>query len=139
MSKQYQIHSVRRVKHLHQQPRVTWSILTTKINVKNTFTSHIDKKYFWHFCWLPYLYIWRRRTLVLIMIILLGNYKFQLVFAIVLFTIFLLIDRLTWRPDFVYCVSSLYWTNDALTLIKYHKGVYQYWSKSRFDIACCVP
>jgi hypothetical protein len=26
-------------------------------NVKNNFTSHIDKKkYFWHFCWLPYLY-----------------------------------------------------------------------------------
>jgi hypothetical protein len=42
--------------HLHQQPRVTWSMLTTKVNVKNTFTSHIDKKYFWHFCWLPYLY-----------------------------------------------------------------------------------
>ena len=30
--------------HLHQQPRDTWSILTTKVNVKNTFTSHIDKK-----------------------------------------------------------------------------------------------
>jgi hypothetical protein len=44
------------VDNLHQQPRVTWSILTTKVNVKNTFTSHIDKKYFWHFCWLPYLY-----------------------------------------------------------------------------------
>ena len=42
--------------HLHQQPGVFWSILTTKVNVKNTFTSHIDKKYFWHFCWLPYLY-----------------------------------------------------------------------------------
>jgi hypothetical protein len=41
--------------HLHQQSRVTWSILTTKVNVKNTFTSHIDNKYFWHFCWLPYL------------------------------------------------------------------------------------
>ena len=23
---------------------------------QNTFTSHIDKKYIWHFCWLPYLY-----------------------------------------------------------------------------------
>ena len=34
--------------HLHQQPRVPWSILTTKINVKNTRTSHIDKKYLWH-------------------------------------------------------------------------------------------
>ena len=44
------------VNHLHQQSRVTWSILTTKVNVKNTFTSHIDNKYFWHFCWLPYLY-----------------------------------------------------------------------------------
>ena len=44
------------VNHLHQQPRVTWSILTTKVNVKNTFTSDIDKKYFWHCCWLPYLY-----------------------------------------------------------------------------------
>jgi hypothetical protein len=44
------------VNHLHQQPRVTWSILTTKVNVKNTFTSHIDNKYFWHFCWFPYLY-----------------------------------------------------------------------------------
>jgi hypothetical protein len=44
------------VNHLQQQPRVTWSILTTKVNVKNTFTSHIDKIYFWHFCWLPYLY-----------------------------------------------------------------------------------
>jgi hypothetical protein len=44
------------VNHLHQQPRVTWSILTTKVNVKNTFTSHTDKKYFWHLCWLPYLY-----------------------------------------------------------------------------------
>ena len=68
------------VNHFHQQPRVTWSILTTKVNVKNTFTSHfdkkifltffpflltslkntftshIDKKYFWHFCWPPYLY-----------------------------------------------------------------------------------
>ena len=32
------------VNHLHQQPRVTWRILTTKVNVKNTFTSHIDKK-----------------------------------------------------------------------------------------------
>ena len=29
----------------------------SEVNVKNTFTSHIDKKkYFWHFCWLPYLY-----------------------------------------------------------------------------------
>jgi hypothetical protein len=27
-----------------------------EVNVKNTFTSHIDKKYFWHLCWLPYLY-----------------------------------------------------------------------------------
>ena len=44
------------VNKLHQHPRVTWSILTTKVNVKNTFTSHIDKTYFWHFCWLPYLY-----------------------------------------------------------------------------------
>jgi hypothetical protein len=34
------------VNHLHQQPRVTWSMLTTKVNVKNTFTSHIDKKIF---------------------------------------------------------------------------------------------
>jgi hypothetical protein len=25
------------VNHLHQQPRVTWSVLTTKVNVKNTF------------------------------------------------------------------------------------------------------
>jgi hypothetical protein len=23
---------------------------------KDTFTSHIDKEYFWHCCWLPYLY-----------------------------------------------------------------------------------
>ena len=30
--------------HLHQQPQVTWSILTTKVNVKNTFMSHINKK-----------------------------------------------------------------------------------------------
>jgi hypothetical protein len=44
------------VNHLHQQPRVTWSILPTKVNVINTFTSHIDRKYVWHFCWLPYLY-----------------------------------------------------------------------------------
>jgi hypothetical protein len=44
------------VNHLYQQPWVTWSILTTKVNVKNTFTSHNDKKYFWHICWLPYLY-----------------------------------------------------------------------------------
>jgi hypothetical protein len=44
------------VNHLHQQPRVPWSILTTKVNVKNIFTSHIDKKYPWHCCWLPYLY-----------------------------------------------------------------------------------
>ena len=43
------------VNYLHQQPRVTWSILTTKVNVKNTFTSHFDNN-FWHFCWLPYLY-----------------------------------------------------------------------------------
>jgi hypothetical protein len=42
------------VNHLHQQPRVTWSILATKVNVKNTFTSHIDKHYFWHFCWPPH-------------------------------------------------------------------------------------
>ena len=34
------------VNHLRQQPRVTWSILTTKVNVKNTFTSHIDKHIF---------------------------------------------------------------------------------------------
>jgi hypothetical protein len=45
------------VNHLHQQPRVSWRILTTKVNVKNTFTSQIDKKYFWRFsqfsgCWL---------------------------------------------------------------------------------------
>jgi hypothetical protein len=44
------------VNHLHQQPRVPWTILTTKVNVKNTITSHIDKKYLWHCCWLPYLY-----------------------------------------------------------------------------------
>jgi hypothetical protein len=30
--------------------------VTTKENIKNTFTSHIDKKYLWHCCWLPYLY-----------------------------------------------------------------------------------
>ena len=40
----------------HQPPRVTWSILTTKVNVKNTLTLQINKKYFWHFCWLPCLY-----------------------------------------------------------------------------------
>jgi hypothetical protein len=34
------------VNHLHQQPRVPWSILTTKVNVKNTFMSHIDKNIF---------------------------------------------------------------------------------------------
>jgi hypothetical protein len=45
------------VNHLHQQHRVTWSILTTKVNVKNTFTSHIDKnKYFLTFLLKPYLY-----------------------------------------------------------------------------------
>jgi hypothetical protein len=44
------------VNHLHQQPRVPWSILITKVNVKNTLTSHIDKKYPWYCCWLPYLY-----------------------------------------------------------------------------------
>ena len=44
------------VNHLHQQPRVPWSILTTKVNVKNTLTSHIDKKYPWHCCWQPCLY-----------------------------------------------------------------------------------
>ena len=39
------------VNHLHQQPRVTWIILTTKVNIKNTFTSHIDKNIFLTF-WL---------------------------------------------------------------------------------------
>jgi hypothetical protein len=34
------------VNHFHQQPPVNWSILTTKVNVKNTFTSHIDRKIF---------------------------------------------------------------------------------------------
>ena len=24
--------------------------------MSDSFTSYIDKKYFWHFCWLPYLY-----------------------------------------------------------------------------------
>jgi hypothetical protein len=28
----------------------------SEVNVKNTFTSHFDNKYFWHFSWLPYLY-----------------------------------------------------------------------------------
>jgi hypothetical protein len=56
LSKQYQIQWESIENHLHHQPRVTWSISTTKVNVKNTFTSYIDKKYFWHFCWLPYLY-----------------------------------------------------------------------------------
>jgi nitric oxide synthase oxygenase domain/subunit len=39
------------VNHLHQQPRVPWRSLTTKVNVKNTLTSHIDKKNLY-----PYLY-----------------------------------------------------------------------------------
>jgi hypothetical protein len=58
LSKQYQIQWRW---NIYREPspstsRVTWSILTTKVNIKNTFTSHIDKKYFWHFCWLPNLY-----------------------------------------------------------------------------------
>jgi hypothetical protein len=44
------------VNHLHQQPWVTWSILTTKVNVKTRLRHTLIKKYFWHFCWLPYLY-----------------------------------------------------------------------------------
>jgi hypothetical protein len=44
------------VNHLHRQPRVPWRILTTKVNVKNTLTSHIDKEYLWHCWWLPYRY-----------------------------------------------------------------------------------
>ena len=59
MSKHYQIQWGRWNIYREPSPSTTPSHMkyfNNESKFQNIFTSHIDNKYFWHFCWLPYLY-----------------------------------------------------------------------------------